>query len=120
MQFGAGHFQEGALALFFLFCFSIYGKGEGMTNNVAEYHALIRLLTFAKENQLALEEVLGDSQLIINMATCLWGNKKPHKKAPHLLPLCLKARELVKELGVPVFWIPREENTLADAMSTLS
>ena len=90
-----------------------------MTNNVAEYHALIRLLSFVDSEGLFLDEIYGDSLLIINMATGRWGSNTPHKNAPHLRPLCLQARALLKKLSLPVSWIPRERNEIADALSKL-
>jgi ribonuclease HI len=94
------------------------GTGEGMTNNVAEYEALNQLLFFIKQNQIAVDLIVGDSQLIVNMATGIWGKKRqPHKNSPHLIPVYLSVRKLVDELRIPIQWIPREENVLADALS---
>lgn len=98
----------------------LIGEGVGMTNNIAEYHALIRLLHFIDHYTPDVQEIRGDSLMIINMATGVWGKKKPHKKAPHLLPLCIEARELVQKLRIPIRWIPREENGIADELSKKS
>lgn len=97
------------------------GKGEGMTNNVAEYQALIECLRYlTSHHKDDLIEISGDSNMIINMTTGKWGKKKPHKGSPHLKPLLIEARKLFNELdNVDLFWIPREENQLADYLSKL-
>lgn len=97
----------------------IIGSGPGMTNNVAEYHALIQCLTYLKENHADdFIEVFGDSAMVINMTTGVLGKKKPHKKMPHLLPLLLKARDLFSYFdSCSIEWVPREQNQLADYYS---
>lgn len=97
------------------------GFGKGMTNNIAEYHGLINILKEIDYLQMSdeIDCVYGDSLMVVNMATGKWGKKNPHKHAPHLLPLCLEARELVEKLGITVEWISREENTVADYYSKL-
>lgn len=99
--------------------YGVIGKGEGMTCNVAEYHALVELLKHIKENQIEVDCVCGDSSLVVNMVTGKWGKKNPHKKAPHLKVYLLEAQRLIDELKVEVRWIPREENVWADYYSKL-
>ena len=95
------------------------GKGEGMTNNVAEYHGLIAALEYLKEHHIDdYIEVFGDSNMVINMTTGAWGKKNPHKKMPHLIPLVTKTRELfVSFENLTIEWIPREQNGIADFLS---
>ena len=102
-----------------LFVYGIGGivwEGAGMTNNIAEYHALIECLDYlSRDHSDDYIEVFGDSNLVVNMVNGTWGRKNPHKKAPHLLPLCLKARKLLASFdNIILQWIPREENQLAD------
>jgi len=97
----------------------LIGEGDGMTNNVAEYHALLHCLQYLSENHADdFIEIYGDSKMVINMTTGLWGKKKPHKKYPHLLKLLMPARELYSKLdNCSIAWIPRELNAIADALS---
>lgn len=94
------------------------GEGAGMTNNIAEYRALIELLKEMDRRNIS-GEVCGDSDMVINMTTRRWGKKHPHKKALHLLPLLEEARCLYDKLRVTLYWIPREENEEADEMSKM-
>jgi ribonuclease HI len=89
--------------------------GRGSTNNVAEYAALIAgleaLAGLALDGQSA--EVRGDSQLVINQMTGAW-----RCNAAHLLPLFRQARRVAGRVGTVTFrWVPREQNTEADALS---
>lgn len=95
------------------------GKGEGMTNNVAEYWALKECLKYLVANHKDDNiEIFGDSDMVINMVSGKWGRRKPHKKAPHLIPLlreCLLYMSLLPNCTIE--WIPREENAEADELS---
>ncbi len=102
----------------------IVGTGEGMTNNIAEYSALIKgleefLILNLKEKLL----IKGDSNMVINMINGRWGwNKKrsiwqPHQKMPHLKELLDKALQQLNKIDYEAQWIPREENKEADALS---
>lgn len=86
---------------------------ERVTNNVAEYTALIKGLEWLNSNEIDEFEVFGDNQMVINMTSGLWGKKRPHKKAPHLRAYLLKCRELLKNNTIS--WIPRELN-IADEL----
>ena len=93
------------------------GSGKGITCNVAEYAALVDLLKFISENQIDIDSIYGDSKLVINMVTGIWGRKNPHKKAPHLKDYLFEAKALLGDINL--MWIPREENELADYYSKL-
>ena len=100
------------------------GLGVGATNNIAEYEALIMGIEHANflfnEEQL---KIYGDSNLVVNMVSGKWGWKKKrwvgHHDKPHLQKLLFKVRSLLSErpLESTIEWIPREQNTDADALS---
>jgi ribonuclease HI len=83
-----------------------------MTNNVAEYHATIAALTWARKQGYSDIELLSDSQLVINQVT-----GKCSCNSPHLKELLAKVAALTKGVGVTFRWIRREENEEADALS---
>lgn len=83
------------------------------TNNVAEYSALILGLEKARSHQPERLIVRMDSQLVIRQ---LLGEYKV--KQEHLKPLFTQARELLKTFPtVALEYIPREENSEADALA---
>ena len=95
----------------------IIGKGVGMTNNVAEYTALIYALKEIK--RLKLEDqfliIKSDSQLLVNQM-----NRKWEVKAPLIVPLNKSAKDLATGLHYRIEWIPREENEEADRQTRLA
>ena len=97
----------------------VIGKGEGMTSNVAEYHALqacLEFLTVAFPDEEI--EIFGDSKMVINMVNETWGRSKPHRKAPHLKKVLERCKQLAAKLPYSgISWVPREENELADFYS---
>ncbi|MDZ7962968.1 MAG: ribonuclease HI family protein [Aulosira sp. DedQUE10] len=81
------------------------------TSNVAEYTGLILGLETALELGIQQAKIYGDSQLVVNQVNGTWKIKKPH-----LRPLCTQARSLLDQFTkYELLWIPREQNTLADA-----
>ena len=103
-------------------------EGPGSTNNVAEYAALTNglkgTLAFWKafeEPRQRFLEVCGDSKLVVNQVSGAWSIK-----APHLRPLVVACRSLLKNLVFDyehwyrLKWIPREENQEADYLSKLA
>lgn len=95
----------------------VVGKGVEMTNNVAEYTALIYALKEIK--RLGLENkfltIRSDSQLLVNQM-----NRKWAVKAPLIVSLYKLAKDLVNRLHYRVEWIPREENEEADRLTRLA
>jgi ribonuclease HI len=84
-----------------------------MTNNLAEYTALLRALERVRDLEIASDlEVRGDSQLVINQATGEWSCN-----ALNLRPLLARVHELTRGLRVAWHWVPREQNSEADALS---
>ena len=70
------------------------GEGQGITNNYAEYMALINSLKSAIELSLGENPVLvcGDSQLVINQMT-----GKYAVRSPRIVPLWERANILLRE-----------------------
>lgn len=103
----------------------IVGKGDGMTNNVAEYHGLIEgIKAFSRLNIDEKIIIHGDSSMVCNMVSKTWGwnNKKTkwigHKdNVPHLKLLLEEVLNLLEKVNYEIIWIPREENQEADDLS---
>jgi ribonuclease HI len=87
-------------------------EGEVVFSKVAEYEGLLKGLE--KSLELGATEIIirSDSQLLVRQ---LLGQYKV--KAPHIIPLVQKAKTLLASFKkIEVTHIPREENTLADAL----
>jgi ribonuclease HI len=85
------------------------------SNNVAEYVALMKALE--KIRLLQLEdseiEVRADSRLLVQQINGVYA-----VKAPRLVPLHRRVKDMLAHFKKIRFrWIPREENTEADALS---
>lgn len=97
----------------------VVGEGPAMTNNVAEYQGLIKMLEGIRE---VVEngddiEVEGDSQLVIRQMT---GQYKV--KSTRIVNLQRRAKKLVLRLRgenhhVRFKWVERELNSKADTLS---
>ena len=100
-----------------------------ITNNVAEYTALIKALEYLESKRIAMfadtdlhvglmpdydrdVRAYGDSKLVINQMAGEW-----QVKSSRMYPLYQRALELSKSFNVKYKWIPREENTIADELS---
>lgn len=93
-----------------------YGRGDGATNNVAEYRAAIDCLrAIYRIGWRGHVTLYGDSKLVVEQFSGRW----------RCNALCLRA--LLNRLrrgatffkGVELKWVPREKNVDADAMSKL-
>lgn len=83
------------------------------TNNVAEYRALIAGLQLALERDVTSIEVRLDSLLLVKQVNGLY-----RVKAKHLKPLHREAVKLLEQFDeAMVGHVPREENTVADALA---
>ena len=91
-----------------------YGKstGEILSNNVSEYLSVINALEWVKNKTAGRVIIKTDSKLVVEQVMRRWKCKKEHLK-----PLQAKARRLLEEQGATIEWIPREENSDADALS---
>ena len=87
-----------------------------VTNNIAEYQALIICLETIIKKELTYTniEIFSDSQLI-----CMQFNNKWKCKEKNLSLLLIKAQGLKKEIksAITVNYIPRELNTIADKLA---
>ena len=87
-----------------------------MTNNEAEYHALIDGLTAVKEWKPDRLEVYLDSKLVVEQM-----NGRYRIKAPELIPLHQKAIEQMRQFPeVQVAHVEREKNRGADALANMA
>jgi len=94
------------------------GEGDGMTNNVAEYTAVIEALSWLKEQDLDKATkviVKSDSQLLINQLKGNW-----RVLSERLSPLFKKAKYLSSLFNIEYRWIPREKNKKADMLSRVA
>ncbi len=84
-----------------------------VTNNVAEYEALLEALDYCVKKKLSPVEILADSQLMIRQ---LSGQYKV--KHPNMVPLYQKAQEYLSRLKVVGFThVLREFNKRADELA---
>jgi ribonuclease HI len=95
----------------------LVGNGEGMSNNVAEYAAIIRVFEYLIPCPPSHVIVRGDSSLVINQLSGKWAARKGLYYST-----CLEARELLCRLRssggqVELHWIPRAQNEECDALS---
>ena len=83
------------------------------TNNVAEYSGLIAGLRAAAELGARVVEVRMDSKLVVEQMSGRWKVKNPG-----LRPLAAEAASLIRGFdSVRMTWVPREQNTRADALA---
>ena len=95
--------------------FPAKGRERETSNNVAEYSGFLAILEYFSENGLADQDItiFGDSKLVIEQCFGTWRIKKGHYK-----PLAIKAKQDVKKFPrLKGYWIPREENEIADELS---
>jgi ribonuclease HI len=100
----------------------IVGRGPEMTNNVAEYAGLFALCLYIRDNFKPEEcevNIFGDSQMVINMASGLWGRYRPHPQYPHLQKWVRSIRAIMSRYNPKYQWIPREHNQMADDLASI-
>jgi len=93
----------------------VVGSGPGVSNNVAEYAALVKALETLVAMRWTDDEIVvySDSQLLVNQMSGRWQARGGMYYAKYL-----EAKELVKQFSQIRFeWIPREQNEEADALS---
>lgn len=88
-----------------------------MTNNYAEYTALVEALRKLKDLKTEGDVVIrSDSQLLVGQMSKGW-----KVKGGGYLGKLKEARDLLKEFGSVTFeWIPREQNGDADLLSRIA
>lgn len=91
----------------------LYGELGPRTNNYAEYSAVIAGLRYIVENDLGPDVLVRmDSKLVVEQLSGRWKIKHPE-----LMVLAAEAQQLVRSLSVRFEWIPREQNSVADALA---
>lgn len=93
-----------------------YVVGQKSTNNVAEYHGLLRGLEAAVELGADEVEFYMDSKLVVEQMNGRWKIKHPDMQK-----LAIEARRLLDQ--IPSFsleWVPRAKNSVADALSNVA
>jgi len=89
--------------------------GDDVSNNVAEYIALINALKYILDSRFRNKEIIifSDSQLVVRQI-----KGRYRVRAPRLVVLHQKAMELLSKIrNCRVEWIPREMNEEADRLS---
>lgn len=114
-----GHAGYGAIVMRgsdVLWQFSGYiPPAETTSNNVGEYSAFIAALEWLKVQGLNRQPVLfrGDSMLVIKQMFGRW-----QIRHGYYVPFAHKAKKMLEEFpNTTGEWIPREQNSLADALS---
>lgn len=91
----------------------VYVVGKRATNNVAEYHGMLRGLEAARDLGARTVEVHMDSKLVVEQMSGRWKIKHPDMQQ-----LALEARRLLDNFHSVTFtWVPRGRNEVADALS---
>jgi ribonuclease HI len=93
------------------------GKGDAMSNNVAEYAGVLHVLKYLASRPPGRVTIHGDSNLVINQLNGKWRIKKGL-----YLSIATETKELLdylRRLGwqINFRWIPRERNEECDALS---
>jgi len=91
------------------------GEGKGMTNNVAEYEALMAAAQWLVDEEID-EKILikGDSELVIKQMKGQY--KVTSATSKKYVP---EIKRLLQGKDVSFEWVPREENEEADGLSRM-
>ncbi len=81
------------------------------TNNIAEYEAVLEAFRLAYRRGIEKPDVRSDSKLVVSQAAGDW------LVNDGLRHLCQRVQKAMRVTGGTLSWIPREENTVADALS---
>ena len=93
-----------------------YVVGAKASNNVAEYHGLLRGLEAARDLGATAVDVSMDSKLVVEQMTGRWKIKHPDMQA-----LAREARTLAQGFDqVTYTWVPRAKNAKADELSNVA
>jgi ribonuclease HI len=95
--------------------YGFVGRGEGMSNNVAEYSGLVAslqmLIHYGKNKNKII--IYSDSKLLVNQMSGKW----QARKGLYLFYWKIAKHLSTKFSDLSFQWIPREENTKADQLS---
>ncbi|MGA2609034.1 MAG: ribonuclease HI family protein [Terriglobia bacterium] len=113
--FGAS--SKGLDGTVFLREHGLAGKGNAMSNNVAEYAGVLHILKYLSSRPPGRVTIHGDSNLVINQLSGKWRVRKGL-----YLSIAIETKELLaylRGLGwqINFCWIPREQNAECDALS---
>jgi ribonuclease HI len=99
--------------------YHVIGSGEGMSNNVAEYGALLAFLKWCKSTNCTEKDITvkGDSQLVIRQMSGDW-NVNGGLYYQYYQQCVDLAQNL--NLNIQYEWIPREQNQEADELSKIA
>ncbi|WP_411708690.1 bifunctional RNase H/acid phosphatase [Corynebacterium sp. LaCa116] len=93
-----------------------YVVGRKSTNNVAEYHGLLRGLEAAVAMGADEVEFYMDSKLVVEQMNGRWKIKHPDMQK-----LAIEARGLLNQISsFSLQWVPRAKNKVADALSNVA
>ena len=97
--------------------YGVIGEGSGISNNLAEYTALVMTLKWIRNNGYENEKIIirSDSQLLVNQMKRLWIVRKGFYTQMHH-----EAVKLCNGLDISFEWIPRDQNKEADRLSKLA
>ncbi len=88
------------------------GYGDGMTNNVAEYQAVVKALRWVKKNNIHKAAIKTDSKLVVEQSNGNW-----RVRAEHLQATAAEVKTLLKLTQSTIQWLPRELNQKADELT---
>lgn len=88
------------------------GRGAGMTNNRAEYTALLQALDWAAAAGHSGVHISTDSKLVVEQTNGRW-----NCNAPALQPMRDEAQRKLASIGATLEWVPRDQNAEADALT---
>lgn len=90
-----------------------FGEGLGyQTNNYAEYQGIIAALRYLTSTEYRDITIRLDSKLVVEQLSGRW-----KVKSPDIRELVIEASELLGAFNVELQWIPREQNSAADALA---
>ncbi|APT92153.1 hypothetical protein CPHO_03805 [Corynebacterium phocae] len=93
-----------------------YVVGKKATNNVAEYHGLLRGLEAALEMGAEQVVVFMDSKLVVEQVSGRW-----KAKHPAMQKLAAQAQAMVRQIDkFQISWVARRYNKVADALSNVA
>jgi ribonuclease HI len=95
----------------------LVGRGEAMSNNVAEYAGVLHILKYLAPRRPGRVTTHGDANLVINQLNGKWRIKKGL-----YLSIAIETRQLLAHLRehgwqINLRWIPRDQNEERDALS---
>ncbi len=86
--------------------------GNGITNNVAEWHALVKATIQAKQLGFTTLAIFGDSKMVVEQAGGRW-----KAKAEHIKPILAQFMQLTEDMSITTQWLSRDDNSPADDLS---